>query len=541
MDIHLIRPVFRDGRVIALGWTFIHASDIGGSVPGSISPTNYEVFQEGVRLRPALLYDGGVLDEQLWHFFADNSRIPDLIWGDLQAMMAGLALLEARTHELCDRVGTNAFLESVADVMALSEVKARAAIARLTPGTYRFHDYLETFDGGHVFMQASMTVHGETLEMDFSGSDPQVRMAFNFTTSERAHPFLCMPVVNYIQTVEPTVPMTGGIIRPIKTKAPRGTFMNAEFPAAMGNRFVAVMRVYDAILGCLNQAVQAGIISASAVDARTGKRHVSVVEPFVGGSGGRCRADGIDGIDQPVAFLRSAPIEVVEVETSLVVRRFAYEPGSAAPGRHRGGLAMRIELENRGWPATMTVRGLERFRFQPWGFAGGAAGQEAHVVLNPGTEGERDIGKIDVLELQKGDVLRMVTPAGGGFGDPLERDPMLVGEEVRDGVLTAVQAREQYGVVLAADGAVDVAATNELRGGRARVATSGFTLGPTRQALEEIWPAETSAALATAVLEAPAQVRTFWMTALRKELGRSGGAVSVAAVRQATARMAEQA
>ena len=150
-----------------------------------------------------------------------------------------------------------------------------------------------------------------------------------------------MPIVNFIQTVEPTVPMTAGIIRPIRTFAPRGTFMNATFPAAMGNRWVAVMRVYDAILGCLNHAIpgglaaagagQAGIISVASVDERTGQRHVSVVEPFIGGSGGRCKADGIDGIDQPVAFLRSAPVEVVETETALLVDASASNPAAPPP------------------------------------------------------------------------------------------------------------------------------------------------------------------------------------------------------------------
>ncbi|HYZ61449.1 MAG TPA: hydantoinase B/oxoprolinase family protein, partial [Acetobacteraceae bacterium] len=164
MDIHLLRPVFRDGVPIAFGWAFIHASDIGGSVPGSISPTNWEVFQEGVRIRTSLLYREGALNEPLWNFFADNSRIPELIWGDLQAMMAGLALLDRRLQELCDRLGTEPLLESVRDVLALSELKARAAISRLIDGEYRFCDYLEAFrDDGLIFMQACMRKSGDTL------------------------------------------------------------------------------------------------------------------------------------------------------------------------------------------------------------------------------------------------------------------------------------------------------------------------------------------------------------------------------------------
>ena len=530
MDIHLLRPVFRDGRPIAIGWAFIHASDIGGSVPGSISPTNYEVFQEGVRMRPNLLYRKGVLNEQLWNFFADNSRIPDLIWGDLQAMLAGLALLDERTQELCERYGTAGLLESIDDVLALSELKARAAIATLTDGEYTFNEYLENFrDDGHIFVHARLTKRGETLAMDFSGSDPQVRYALNFTTSERPHPFLCMPFVNYIQTIEPTVPMTGGIIRPISTSAPKGTFMNANFPAAMGNRWVAVMRVYDAILGCLDQAVpggvaaagsgQAGIISIASVDERSGRRHVSVVEPFIGGSGGRSRCDGVDGIDQPVGFLRSAPAEVVEVETPLVIRRFALEPGSAAPGQFRGGYAVRIEMENRNFSAVMTVRGLERFRFQPWGIAGGGCGSAASAVLNPGRNTEKNIGRIDVLEMERGDLLRMITPSGGGYGDPFTRDPACVLDEVLDGLLSAEQARAQFGVVMA-NGAVDAMATAALRGEQRARADGFFTLGPVRDALEARLPPGVNAALATRVMRAPDGVRTHIIRAVREDLAR---------------------
>lgn len=545
MDIHLLRPVFRDGVPVAFGWAFIHASDIGGSVPGSIAPTNYEVFQEGVRIRTSLLYRQGKLDTQLWQFFADNSRIPELIWGDLQAMMAGLALLDRRLQELCDRLGAESVLESVRDVLALSDLKARAAIARLTDGEYRFAEYLEAFRGeGHIFIQACMRKFGETLEMDFEGSDPQVRYALNFTTSERPHPFLCMPVVNWIQTAEPTTPMTGGIIRPIRTTAPRGTLMNATFPAAMGNRWVAVMRVYDAILGCLNQAVpgglaaagagQAGIISVSAVDQRTGQRHVSVVEPFIGGSGGRDAADGIDGIDQPVAFLRSAPAETVELETDLIVRRFSYEPGSAAPGRHRGGLGMRIELENRGLPATVTVRGQDRFSFQPWGVAGGACGRHGRTTLMTDDGEERDIGRIDVLELPPGAVLRMLTPSGGGFGDPYARDPALVAGEVRNGLITKKQAEHDYGVVICGDG-YDEARTAALRD-QSRSRGEFFDLGPQRRTLEARWPQPARAALAAAVMSAPEQVRSFLLEAARAELELASNEITPARVQEVVER-----
>jgi N-methylhydantoinase B len=284
------------------------------------------------------------------------------------------------------------------------------------------------------------------------------------------------------------------------------------------------MRVYDAILGCLNQAVpggvagagQAGIISVSAVDRRSGRRHVSVVEPFIGGSGGRSRADGLDGIDQPVAFLRSAPAETVEIETDLVVRRFAYAPGSAAPGRHRGGLAMRIELENRGLPATVTVRGQDRFRLQPWGAAGGVNGSAGSTTMTDAS-GTRDIGRIDVLDLPTGATLRMVTPSGGGL-------------------LSVAAAETDYRVVLAPDGAVDPVATAALRAGLPREdPTMNFALGPARMTLESHWPPAASAALATGVMAAPSQVRAFLVDRLRANLAGAPGPITPAQVTAALA------
>lgn len=550
MDIHLIRPVFHEGRPICFAWAFIHASDVGGAVPGSISPTNKEIFQEGIRLRPNRLYRKGELNQELWGVFSDNCRIPDLVWGDLQAMLSGLALLDRRVQELCGRYGLDGFLGGVADVLALSELKARQAIAALADGEYVFNDYLEAFDGdGHVFIQARLTIAGDAIAVDFTGSDPQVPYAMNFVTGERVHPFLCMPIVNYILTVEPTIPMTGGIIRPIRTRAASGTLMNATFPAAMGNRWVAVMRVYDVVLGCLNQAVpgglaaagagQAGIIAVASFDKATGRRHVSVVEPFIGGTGARCSGDGVDGIDTPVGFLRSAPIEVVEVETPLIIRRFSVEPDSFGPGRYRGGGALRIEMENRGLAATVTVRGLDRFRFRPWGAAGGGCGKPGRAVLNPGTPKEVDLGKIDVLDIRSGDLLLMVTPAGGGFGDPLERDPNRVLADVRDELISIEQAREDYGVVVT-DCGLDLAETGRLRAARGgQRSSAGFAFGPVRHALEQKWPAQVSAALAEAVLQAPAGIRTYLMGALREELGEGMARVTEPAVQEAARKLIE--
>jgi N-methylhydantoinase B len=288
------------------------------------------------------------------------------------------------------------------------------------------------------------------------------------------------------------------------------------------------MRTYDALMGCLNQAVpggisacgagQAGIISAAWTEPDTGRSSVAVVEPFSGGSGGRVKIDGVDANDTMVGFLKSTPIEDVEVDTPLLLRRHELVPESFGHGRHRGGSSVRIEIECLAPEITMTVRGLDRFRFQPWGVFGGTPGRSGSAVLNPGPQ-QTDLGRIRVLRLVDGDRLSLISPSGGGFGDPLDRPPEQVLGDVERGFLGMETARAIYGVVLR-DGAVDADATEtrreELRGGRKE--GSWVAQGESRRAYEEAWPAEASATLASAILEAPQGRRRFLFTALRKEL-----------------------
>jgi N-methylhydantoinase B len=533
MDIHLVRPIFRDGRIVCLAWSFVHASDIGGAVPGSISPDLTEVFQEGIRIRPMKLLSEGELSADVVHILQDNSRIGDAVWGDLEALLAAMRLLDRRVNELCAKVGIAAFYEGVDSVLAYAERLSRKVISELSDGTYTFADYLEgDTPDSPVLIHCRLTITGDEAEVSYAGSSPQVHASMNFTTGNRSHPFLCLGLTNYIQTVEPSIPINGGIIRPITARAPRGTVMNAEFPAAMGNRWVAVMRTYDALIGCLNQAIpggiaacgagQAGIISAAWVDSASGRSRVSVVEPFSGGSGGRVRADGVDATDTMIGFLKSTPIEHVEVETPLIIRRHELVPGRIGHGRYRGGAAVCIELECRAPEAKITVRGLDRFRFQPWGVRGGLPGHNGYTVVNPGTDRSEMIGRIKVLTLTRGDLLRMVSPAGGGFGHPFDREEALVLRDVVDGLVSLDEAATIYGVAIK-DAAIDAPATEALRAKRGDEAPVDVALGNERLEFEARWPLATSLALATRLLELPRGVRrtvaATVVSALRQQPG----------------------
>lgn len=543
MDIHLVRPIFYKGELMCFAWAFVHATDIGGAVPGSISPDNTEVFQEGIQIRPTKLVRAGQLNGDVVNFLVDNSRIGDEVWGDLQAMQSAMALLERRAQALCDKVGPKAFIEGVNAVMDHAERKARGVIAGLKDGVYRFWDYIETGGSGGdgaTRIACTLTIKGDEAFVDYTGSDPQIDAALNFATGNRPHPFLCLALTNYIQTVEPSTPVNGGMMRPIHTYAPSGTIMNATFPAAMGNRWVAVMRTYDVLMGCLNQAIpegltacgagQAGIISVGWTQVSDGRPKVSVVQPFTGGSGGRVCADGVDASDTMIGFLKSTPVEFVEVATPLLLHRHELVPDSFGHGRYRGGAAVCIEIECRAPNAIMTVRGMDRFRFQPWGILGGTAGQTGHTVLNPGAQ-EQVLGRIRVLHLKFGDVLRMVSPSGAGYGMPLDRPPEEVLRDVVDGMLSRENARDVYGVVLK-DGKVDAEATAALR---KRLAGAGqpaaaFSHGAERQRFETLWSDEVRSTLAKAVLDRPQGIRKLLHQAIQEQIRTSPNPPTTASI-----------
>ncbi|MGI4815118.1 MAG: hydantoinase B/oxoprolinase family protein [Janthinobacterium lividum] len=543
MDVTMLRPIFRDGHLIAFAWGYVHASDIGGAVPGSISPAFTEVFQEGIRIRPVKLIKGGVINEDVRRLFLDNSRIPDDLWGDLKAMLSAMQSMDRRLNQLCDAYGLTDVLQGMRDVLDFAEEKSRSVIAAIPDGDYAFGDYLEGLEEGQfTYIKTTMRVRGDQVEFDFTGTDPQIPAAYNYVSGDRTHPYTVQAFLYYILTVEPEAPKNAGLLRPIGMKAPRGSVINANFPAAGGSRVAASTRVYDTLLGCMQQALPRGLSAAgpgmsaiivlSARDPRSGRKRVSVINPLCGGSGGRAHCDGVDAIDSRSGYLRSVPTEVIEVETVLVMRACQLVPDSYSPGLYRSGAALVMEMENTDVEATMTVRGMNRFTFRPWGADGGEPGRLAEVVLNPGRADEQRIGKISVLQLKRGDVVRIVTPAGGGFGDPLAREPALVGADIKRQMLSVEHARQAYGVVASADGAIDIDATASLRAERRaqprKLGRRVFALGPERDAYDRIWPDAVRSRLATSMLERPDSYRQHLLAAVRDRLTRAGEPVTLA-------------
>ena len=525
-DIHLVKPIFWEDRLVAYGAGFLHSSDVGGMVPASITPRASEIFQEGLRLPPKKLFKRGEVNRDLLDVILANCRIPEQNWGDLQALVAGLTTGERRMHELIRRFGPDTVDKAMDDLIDYATRKVEALIRRMPAGRYEFSDYIEddVVTNIPIRLKVALTIADGEIHLDFTGSDIQVSSALNVPTAGRVHPFMSVALVNYFATRDRTIPLNAGVLRRVRMTLPEGSVVNPRFPAACGVRYATVLRIYDAVLGALARAVpedipaasggQGCMVALSLPDPEAGRRHVTVIEPMIGGGGGRPARDGVDGCDASLGFLKTTPAETLEAEVPIVVRRFHLIPDSAGPGRHRGGFGVRLDFQVFQPEGLVTARGMERLRFAPWGVAGGTAGATGSVVLNPGTAAERPLPKIDVLALEPGDVLSVRTPGGGGHGERFARPPSHVLADVVSGLVSREHARDAYAVVLDGD-RVDETATLALRDARRGETAPGagadaqFDFGAARREHERRWPQELQDAFIAMLMSLPAPYRAY--------------------------------
>jgi len=514
-DLFVWKPVFHEGRVVCYALTFIHASDVGGRVPGSIAPSSREIFEEGLILPPTRLVHRGEHQREVVEILKANSRVPEQNWGDIRALVAAVNVAEERVRNLIRKYGSETFERGVEAVLDYAEVQARTLIEQIPDGDYTFADYMEgaVGDDEPILIKLTLRVRGSNLVLDFTGTDPQVQSAFNLPShSQRGHWCLVRGLVDYFRSTIRDITHNSGLVRPVEVVAPRGSLLNPYPPAAVGVRAATILRVYDVTMAALAQAVsdripaagsgQASILLVTVPGLRGGQTRMSVVQPLVGGSGARPFKDGVDGADTASGYLRNVPAEAIENEIPILIRQYGLRPDSGGPGAYRGGTGIALEFEVLSPKAIVTARGLERYRFAPWGLFSGWPGATGRTTLNPGTPGERDLGRLDVLELQRGDVLRLETQGGGGYGLPSTRDLVRVLSDFRRGLVSIEQARSAYGVVIT-NGEIDQGQTERLRDALARRAgpVEIFGVGDARKAYEARWPE----ALRRAVQEALAQ------------------------------------
>lgn len=534
-DLNLIAPVFFEGELVAFCWGFLHSSDVGGNTPGSIAPSNREIFQEGIRIPPTKLYRAGELNAELFAILNVNVRVPYQVWGDLKALMSSFHVADARIQDVFRKFGAVRSKALIAECIAYAEAKARAVIADIPSGRYRFVDYLDD-DVGSPFpirICLELSVEGSDVHLDFTGTDPQVLAAFNLATAgKRSHAWLTIGMVHYLITEDPEVPVNAGLLAPIRVTAPAGTLVHAVPPASLGGRIVSGIRVMDVTFGALARAVPDRVPAAGAGQGMlpvismpalgTGGRKVNILQPLVGGSGGRPTVDGYDGTDYSLGFLKNSPIEVLESEMDVLVHRYHYVTDSGGPGKYRGGLGVGFVVEALLPDTTLSMRGMERTRFEPWGVHGGGCGGFTQpAIVNRGRGDEQRIAKVDVLRLQPGDVLELVTAGGGGYGDPCERDPLLVARDVLFGHVSRKIAETAYGVVfrgksIEVDAKKTVARRRALRKRRGK-AGSMFSFGAARLDYERVWNDRAYAELQKIFATLPIHARIYAKRAIMEK------------------------
>jgi N-methylhydantoinase B len=476
-DITLAVPVFAGGQPVALACTMCHHQDVGGRTPGSVPTDATELYQEGVIIPPTRLFRGGVLDENLFTLLRRNVRIPEVFAGDLMAQVAAGRLGGVRLGETFARHGTDVVLGYIDELFTRAETLTRREIEAIPDGTYAFADSLDN-DGidldRPVEIRVAVTVRGSCMTFDFTGTSPQVRGPFN------AVPASTLSAVYYaVRAIsDPAIPNNGGCFRAVDAVLPEGSVVNPRPPAPVSCRTATIKRIADTILGALVTALPDRMPAASSgtllvmafggTDPRTGRPFVAS-ELAAGGMGARPRKDGIDVVETDVTNCMNIPVEALELNFPLRVRRAGLWADSAGAGTYRGGLGLEKVFEATTTDVTVSHRG-ERFATAPWGLHGGRPARRgrAVVVRRAGRRGELPSKRM--LILQPGDQLWEYVAGGAGYGDPLERDPDRVLADVRDRKVSLDSARRDYGVVLeAGGGAVDHDATKACRESLRRV------------------------------------------------------------------------
>jgi N-methylhydantoinase B len=466
-DIFVVKPVFRGDRLLAIVATVAHHADLGGLVPGSMSPYAEECFQEGLRIPPLRLYRRGEPEHGVFALLRANTRVPEIVLGDLAAQIVACDTGERGLLALIERYGEDEFSAQASALLDYTEALTRAEIRTFPEGTYRYTDYLDD-DGvhpGRVPIAVAVTIRDGAVRMDFDGSAPQLASSLNSTLSfTKSNAYAAMRTL-----LRTDIPDNAGFFRAITVTAPLGSLVNCVLPAATGTRGLTGFRVLDAIYGALAEALPDRVMGASdgglSLVTIGGRRssgdRFSVVELISGAWGGQAGREGQDGVPNLGANVSNIPVEMLEAAVPVRVDRYGYVPDTGGVGEHRGGLSLERTYTFLG-DAILSVRS-DRATILPYGIAGGSEGTPSSNVLR----GEAMPSKFS-QPVSAGDHFEHRTAGAGGWGDALRRDPAAVAADVRNEILSAERARAAYAVVIdAATGEPDTEATLAERRARA--------------------------------------------------------------------------
>ena len=468
-DIFIVKPVFWEGQRVAFTVSTAHHLDLGGRLPGSSACDNTEIFQDGLRIPWLKLYHRGKPDEAIFALLRANVRVPQMAVGDLRAQLAACHIGERAIHNLIQRYGPSLFADCASDLIAYTERLVRAEIVSWPDGSHTFTDYMDSdgVGGPPVRLQATVTVEGDTLTADFSGTAPQVRGALNNTLS-----FTVSVVAMCVRSVlREDIPNTSGMFKPLDVIAPEGTIVNAVMPAASSMRGITGFRLMDTVFGALAGLVPDRVFAAGEggnslviIGGQREDRSPYVYYELVAGTwGARPDRDSNDGLCNPSCVAGNIPVEQAECEYPVRIERYGLVRDSGGGGQFRGGLAVEREWRLLSGEAHLAIRSDRRDHL-PYGLYGGKPGTPSTSRLYHDDGSEEVLPTMISTSMKGGQRIYHRQAGGGGWGDPLLRSPTAVGRDVKNGKVTRAAAREQYGVVLD-EGTLeaDLAATTALR------------------------------------------------------------------------------
>ena len=449
-DITLFIPVYAERRAVAFSVATVHHQDVGGMAPGSIPTNATEIYQEGLRIPPLKYREAGKVNETLEQILRYNIRLPDTFMGDLHAQLAACNVGARRLAELCRTYGADMVSRCFELLLDRSEAMTRAALRKLPEGTFRYVDYLDN-DGvdleRRVRIEVAVSVNDGAIHFDFTGTDRQLRGPLNCVPSgAQAAAYYAVRALTDAQ-----IPTNGGCFRPVTLHLPEGSLVNPMPPAPVNARTATIKRICGMMVSALAEAVPERVPAASAglsVMLAFGGRRADgspfiVSELIAAGTGASQHSDGVDCLQTDGSNSMNLPIEALGIEAPIRVLRFGLRADSGGAGRRRGGLGVIKEYEFLADDIRLTYRG-ERHFTAARGSLGGSAGAMSVATIYRADGRVETIASKTVTSVSRGDRLLVETAGGGGFGDPRERAPQALADDLSNRKVTPQSAQQTY-------------------------------------------------------------------------------------------------
>ncbi|MGE0628791.1 MAG: hydantoinase B/oxoprolinase family protein [Hyphomicrobiaceae bacterium] len=449
-NVVLYAPCFHDGELVAFAASRAHWVDIGGMRIGFGSYATSEIFAEGLQMRSLKIYEEGRRNETLWQIIKDNTRFPEAALGDMRAQIACAQLGARRYGELIGRYGRATVEAAVDRIWEQADAKVRSVIESIPDGVYTAESFLDNDGrtGNRVRIKVTVKVEGSSLTVDYSDMNPQTPGPLNSGYSGG----VSAARVAFKALTSPDLDVNEGCFRALEVVSPEGTVVNAKSPAAIGLWSIALPTTIDTILKALAPALPDVVPAAHKGDMggcsfygyrQDGSRFL-LMNIFGGGWGGRPHEDGEDAsVSVCQGDVRNSPVELQEIRYPVIVEEHALREDSGGPGKHRGGLGVRLTYRVLV-PCKVTIN-CERTECPPWGIAGGGEGRPNTACIRSLDGSERVVLKGTEIELKPGDRVTFETAGGGGYGDPLERNRTAVAADVAQCLVSAEDAAASYG------------------------------------------------------------------------------------------------